>query len=78
MWGFLINLIYMVIASLIIALLTKPKVQNAKPENPDGAPTIADDAMIPVLFGTRDLTQNNVVWWGDTHYDPIYAKSGGK
>lgn len=77
MFEAIIYLFYSIVVSLIISYITKPKPQNAAPQNPEGAPTIADDAIIPVLFGTRELTQNNVLWWGDTLALPI-RKKGGK
>jgi|GEM_PF-885802 len=43
-------------------------------------PMASHDAPIPVLFGTRVLSQPNVVWWGDVVVIPIRrsSSSGGK
>lgn len=78
MWAFVIQIFWTIVVSLVISLFTKPKPQqNASPQNPDGAPSIADDAIIPVLFGTRVLSQNNVLWWGDTRTQAIKKGGGG-
>lgn len=76
MFESIIYLFYYVIVSLVVSYLLRPKPQNAAPQNPEGVPSIADDAIIPVLFGTRELSNNNVLWWGDTLSVGIVRKSG--
>ena len=76
MWGAILSFIYYIVVALIVSYLTRPKPQNAAPQNPDGAPTIADDAIVPVLFGTRVLSNNNIIWWGHTRTQGI--TKGGK
>lgn len=79
MWAILVKIFWAVVTSFIVGLLTpRPKAKNAEPRNPTGIPTIEDDAIIPVLFGTRELKQNNVLWYGDLYAQPITKKSGGK
>lgn len=41
-------------------------------------PTANEGSPIPVLFGTRDIKDSNVVWYGDIKAVPIKKKSGGK
>lgn len=77
MWPVVIQLFYYIVASLVVSYLTRTKGQRVDPENPQGAPTIEDDAIIPVVFGTRPLTNNNVLWWGDLRTEAI-KKGGGK
>lgn len=62
-------LIYMVIAVALsygISLLTRQKIkgQDAKSEQPD-VPVAEEGKNIPVLFGTKRICNQNVVWYGD-------------
>lgn len=70
--------LYFVVA-LVISYSLTPKAQNAKPAGLDEiqAPTAEVGREIPVLFGTRDITGPNVVWYGDLRTVPV-KKSGGK
>lgn len=67
------------VASLVISYLTRPKVKFDSPKHG----TIEVNAIatagveIPVLFGSREITGQNIVWWGDTRTKAI-KKSGGK
>jgi hypothetical protein len=75
------QLIIWVITTVISALLApRPKVQDAQPGQigDKDIPIASQDAPIPVLFGTRVLSQPNVVWWGDVRVVPIRRSSGGK
>lgn len=36
------------------------------------APTATEGGEIPVLFGTREIGNSNVVWWGDFHAEATY------
>ncbi len=78
MWNFLIT---WAVTTVISALLApRPKMQNAQPGQigEKDIPMASRDAPIPVLFGTRVLSQPNVVWWGDVQVIPIRKKGGGK
>lgn len=75
------TLITWVITAVISAWLApRPKVQDAQPGQigDKDIPMVSADAPIPVLFGTRVLSQPNVVWWGDVRVIPIRRSSGGK
>jgi len=74
-------LITWVVTTVLSALLApRPKVQDAQPGQigEKDIPMASQDAPIPVLFGTRVLSQPNVVWWGDVRVVPIRRSSGGK
>lgn len=75
MWWFVIIFI---IALLAVAFLS-PQAQQKTP-NPGTfeGPKAEEGEIVPVLFGTADITQENVVWWGDTRADPIRKKGGKK
>ncbi|NLW82310.1 MAG: hypothetical protein GXY42_11655 [Desulfovibrionales bacterium] len=67
------------VASLVISYLTRPKTNYDKPK-PGTVETGAvaqAGGEIPVLFGTRDITGQNIVWYGDIKTKAI-KKSGGK
>ena len=64
----------------IVSYLLQPK-----PEQPDPAsledfdiPPADEDKDIPVLFGTREIKDSNVVWYGDLYTKAIYKKGGKK
>lgn len=78
MWNFLIVWIITTVLSSLLA--PRPKVQDAQPGQigEQGLPMASQDAPIPVLFGTRVLSQPNVVWWGDISVTPIRRSGGGK
>lgn len=74
-------LITWVVTTVLSALLApRPKVQDAQPGQigDKDIPMASQNAPIPVLFGTRVLSQPNVVWWGDVRVIPIRRSSGGK
>lgn len=77
MWNYLIMWIASAVLSALLA--PRPKNQDAQPGQigQQDIPMASSDAPIPVLFGTRLLSQPNVVWWGDVRIIPI-SKSGGK
>lgn len=78
MWNFLITWVVTTVLSALLA--PRPKVQDARPGQigDKDIPMASQDAPIPVLFGTRVLSQPNVVWWGDVRVIPIRRSSGGK
>lgn len=78
MWNFLITWIVTTVLSALLA--PRPRVQDAQPGQigDKDIPMASQDAPIPVLFGTRVLSQPNVVWWGDVRVIPIRRSGGGK
>lgn len=78
MWNYLIAWVVTTVLSALLA--PRPKVQDAEPGQigDKDIPIASQDAPIPVLFGTRVLSQPNVVWWGDVRVIPIRKSSGGK
>lgn len=78
MWNFLIMWIVTTVLSALLA--PRPKVQDAQPGQvgDKDIPMASADAPIPVLFGTRVLSQPNVVWWGDVQVIAIRKSGGGK
>ena len=70
--------LYFVVA-LVISYSLTPKPQNTKPAGLEEiqVPTAEVGREIPVLFGTRDLTGPNVVWYGDLRTVAL-KKRGGK
>jgi hypothetical protein len=75
------QLIAWIVTAVISALLApRPKVQDAQPGQigEKDIPMASQDAPIPVVFGTRVLSQPNVVWWGDVSVTPIRRSGGGK
>ncbi len=78
MWNFLIAWVVTTVLSAMLA--PRPKMQEAQPGQigDKDIPMASQDAPIPVLFGTRLITQPNVVWWGDLRVVPIRKSSGGK
>lgn len=67
------------VASLVISYLTRPKqnFDSPKPGKTEATAIATAGAEIPVLFGSREITGQNIVWWGDTKTAAI-KKSGGK
>ena len=76
MWQFFIGLGIALIATFAI----RPKPQNVRPSgiNEIEVPTAEEGREIPVLFGSRDISGANVVWYGDLRTTPIKTKSGKK
>jgi len=75
MWQYLIVWVITTVLSSLLA--PKPKTTTPQPGDVD-APIAATDSPIPVLFGTRMITQPNCVWFGDVRTTPIKTKGGGK
>lgn len=68
------------VAALVVSYATAPKPQTQKPAGVGEieAPIAEEGVEIPVLFGTRDLTGPNVVWYGDLKTVAIKSKGGKK
>jgi hypothetical protein len=77
MWNYVV--MWVVSAIISWALAPRPRIPDAQPGQigDRDIPIASQDAPITVLFGTRVLSQPNVVWWGDVTVDPI-RRDGGK
>lgn len=73
-WGLVVVFVLSVVASIAL----QPRPQRAKAPGLDDlqVPTAEEGREIPVLFGTRDISAPNVVWWGDLKTKKI-KKTGG-
>ena len=73
---------YFIFAIAVVALTyaLAPKPQNTPPVDFDqfNAPTAEEGRVIPVLFGCREITGANVVWYGDLGSTAIKSKGGKK
>lgn len=78
MWEYLI--VWVITTVLSVMLAPRPKMQDAQPGQfgDKDIPIASADAPIPVLFGTRVISQPNVVWWGDVMVRAIRKSGGGK
>lgn len=65
--------------SLVVGYFFRPQQQYdaPKPGKIDPKAIATAGAEIPVLFGSREITGQNIVWWGDTKTKAV-KKSGGK
>lgn len=72
-------LIYFVVA-LVISFAMMPKPQSQKPAGIGDiqAPTAEIGREISVLFGTREITGPNIVWYGDLRVVALKKKGGKK
>lgn len=75
MWWYIV--VFIVALVVAYAMTPKPDSQNAKVATIT-APTADEGREIPVLFGTRDIKQSNVVWYGDIKTVAIKKKGGKK
>lgn len=68
------------IVALVAAYSMMPKPQSQPPAGLGDfqVPTAEEGREIPVLFGTRDVSGPNVVWYGDLKVVPIRKKGGKK
>ena len=69
--------IWIATAVISYALTPKPKLpKDAAPTTIDDFdfPTAEDGREIPVLFGTREVSGPNVVWYGDLRTEAIKEK----
>lgn len=68
------------VASLVISYLTRPKTNYdaPKPGTFDVGSTAQAGGEIPVLFGSREITGQNILWWGDVKTKAIKKSSGKK
>ena len=67
------------IVSLVISFaLPRPHTQKPAALTTVSGPTAEVGKSIGVLFGTRDLTDPNCVWYGAVRTVPIKSKGGKK
>lgn len=65
------------VVSFAISAIFGPKSQSPAVGQVE-APTAEEGRAIPVLFGTRDIKQANVVWYGDLRVSAVKKKGGKK
>jgi hypothetical protein len=70
------------VAAIAISVALTPKPQMTQPTAAGlgdfNVPTAEEGREIPVLFGTRDITGPNCVWYGDLRAVPVKKKGGKK
>lgn len=68
------------IVALVVSYSMVPKPQSQPPAGLGDfqVPTAEEGREIPVLFGTRDITGPNVVWYGDLRTVAVKKKGGKK
>lgn len=68
------------VVALVVSYAAMPKPQSSPPAGLGDfkVPTAEEGREIPVLFGTRDVTSPNVVWYGDLKAVAIRRKGGKK
>lgn len=68
------------VVALVVSYSMIPKPQSAPPAGLGyfNVPTSEEGREIPVVFGTRDITGPNVVWYGDFRTVAIKKKGGKK
>lgn len=64
----------------VISYLLQPKPPGVKASGLSDfdIPSAEEGREIPVLFGTREITGSNVVWYGDLRTKAIRKKGGKK
>ncbi len=68
------------VVALIVGLSMTPKPQSQPPAGLGDftIPTAEEGREIPVIFGTKDITGPNVVWYGDFSAVAVKKKGGKK
>lgn len=68
------------VVAMFLSAWLAPKPQNPKPGGLGDlkVPTANEGKSIPVLFGTRDISDPNVVWYGDLKTVAVKSKGGKK
>lgn len=75
MWWYIV--VFIVALVISFAMMPKSEAQNSKPGNVNGA-TAEEGGDVPVLFGTRIIQRQNLVWYGDVIAQAIKKKGGKK
>lgn len=74
----MLQLVVWVGLQILSSLLFAPKTQSTmKPGEVEGT-TVDVSSPVPVLFGTRLMSNANCVWYGDIEAKPIKKKGGKK
>lgn len=78
-WWWIPYAIQLVLAagSYFLARSMAPDPQNAV-AGKVRAPSAEEGGNIPVLFGTRTIASQNVIWYGDIRIVPIMSEGGKK
>ena len=73
------NLLIGIGFQILSALLSRPKIEDAKPAGLDefDIPSATEGRFIPVIVGKVKISGPNVLWYGDYRADPITEKVGG-
>lgn len=68
------------VVSLVVSYFFRPKQKfdTPKPGKIEAKAIATAGAEIPVLFGSREVTGQNIAWWGDTKTKAIKKKGGKK
>ena len=69
MWWFVVALVVAMVVS--VAMQPKSQTRPAAGLGEFNVPTAEVGREIPVLFGTRDIRGQNIVWYGDLDTDKI-------
>jgi hypothetical protein len=65
---------------MALSYILRPKATaqvTPEPGNLEGT-TVDSSSPVPVLFGTREISKTNCVWYGDVGTTPIQSCGGGK
>ncbi len=65
--------------TIVQALLTNPKIENARPSGLDEfqVPTATEGRVVPLIVGKVKMAAPNVIWYGDLQTQQISEKVGG-
>lgn len=68
------------VGSLVVSYLMRPKTKydSPSPGTFEASSTAQAGGEIPVLFGSREISGQNIIWWGDVKTSAIKKKSGKK
>lgn len=75
MWWFIA---FIVSAGLSYAFAPKPTTPESMEPGDVETPEMGEGSEIPVLFGTRDVGDASVVWYGDIKTVAVKKSTGGK
>jgi hypothetical protein len=66
------------VVTTVLSYVLRPKPESNKPPGVGtfDVPTAEEGREIPVLFGTRDIESQNILWYGDIKAKAIKSSSG--
>ena len=73
MWFFVIGLVAALAIS--IALIPRPNKRTTPEQGRIQGASAEEGKSIPVLFGTREISSQNIVWYGDIKTEPVKQSS---